>query len=71
MYKIYPHHYIEGYKEYPTITQNENEIPVIVDHLLQKTTFDKCCVIKNEDNTDEVYGVFYKIEKEKVYTRKK
>ena len=35
---------------------------IAVNHLLEKSNYDRCCVVKSDSNGDEVYGVFEKDE---------
>lgn len=61
MYKIYPSHRVFGYCESPTIVQLQEEVmPLVNKFLSEGTDYYKCCVIKRENNADEVYGIFFK-----------
>lgn len=72
MYKIYPNHQRYGYRENPTIVINEEEIiPTVNEFLSEGTEYGRCCVVKSENNTDEVYGIYYKERKENSYQKKK
>lgn len=74
MYKIYPYHKNYGYRETPRIATTEEETMTIVDDfLIEESDYDRCCVVKRENNTDTVHGVFQKYDRinNKKYVKKK